>query len=209
MTSPGRAGERQALRLAVSSRPSGVSLGRAGGSLDDASFAANVHTAKAGQVGEQLTAKLLDAQAASGGFTVLHDLRIPHSKANVDHVVVAGRRVWVLDSKLWKAGFYITIAGRTYRRTRDGFDRAEHADKRGLPLGHTRLSEHLTGLGAKMQRPLMVIHPSRRGERVRMWAYRPASDAGAKVRAVHPAQLRFPARTADERIVAALARLMN
>lgn len=183
------------------------SYGRAGGSLDGAaSFAASAETAAAGKKGELLTAALLDEQVARFGITVLHDLRIPGAKANIDHVVVSGRRVWVIDSKMWRPGFYFTLFGKTYR----GLERVHHADKRGLPFGHDRLREYLEGQGLNpsMRRPLMVIHPSRPGEHISMWAYRPAST-DVKTRAITPAQLRFPAAAADSRIVAALARLMN
>lgn len=185
-----------------------TSLGRAGGSLrDDSGFALNAGTARAGRDGEVATAAILDKLAAAGGFTVLHDLFVPGVKANIDHVVVAGASVWVIDSKKWKPGFYFTVLGRTYR----GFEPVPHADKRGIPLVHRRLAEHLAqrGVGMKMQRPVMVIHPSRRGGRTRVWAYRPASDPDIKVRAITPGQLRFPSRAADPRIVAALARLVN
>lgn len=186
-----------------------TSLGNAGGSLTDAGFARNAGTARAGQTGELLTARILDAQAAERGFTVIHDLRIPRAKANIDHVVVAGNRVWVIDSKLWMPGLYSTVRTRTWHRYKGTLQLAPHADKRGLPLGHSRIAELLEPLGARMQRPLMVVHSSRPGERVALWAYQPASDPGAKARAIRPTKLRFPAHAADARIVAALARLTN
>lgn len=185
------------------------SYGRAGGSLDDAGFAANAQTAKAGQAGELLTARILNRQAADRGFTVLHDLRVPRARANIDHVVVAGNRVWVIDSKLWLPGVYMTVPKGTVRF--DGRKMADvpHADKRGLPLGHARIAELLGPLDARMQRPLMVLHCSRPGERFTTWMYRPASDPGARVRAIHPTKLRFPSRAADPRIVAALSHLIT
>lgn len=186
-----------------------TSLGTAGGSLTDAGFAANAGTARAGKTGEILTARILDAQAKTRGFTVLHDLRIPRAKANIDHVVVAGNRVWVIDSKLWLPGLYSTVRNHTWRRHKGKFTPAPHADKRGLPLGHARIAELLEPLDSRMQRPLMVVHSSRPGERVALWAYQPASDKGAKIRAIRPTKLRFPAREADPRIVTALARLTN
>jgi hypothetical protein len=185
-----------------------TTFGRAGGSLsDDASFARNAETAKAGRTGELATALVLDKLARSGGFAVLHDLRIPGSSANIDHVVVSGSKVWIIDSKLWKPGFYWTFGGKTRR----GLEPAPHADKRGIPLAYTRLTKHLRdrGLDAKMQPPLMVVHSSRRGTPISIWAYRPASDPGARVRAVRPEQLSFPHAPADARIVAALTRLLN
>ena len=186
-----------------------TSLGRAGGSLDDAGFSVNAGTAKAGQTGELLTARMLDARAEKHGFTVLHDLRVPRSKANIDHIVVAGNRVWVIDSKLWAPGVYMTTPKGTFHFDGRVNKPAPHADKRGLPLGHARIAELLEPLGARMQRPLMVLHCSRPSERFSTWMYRPASDRGARVRALHPMKLRFPSREADPRIVAALVRLTN
>lgn len=186
-----------------------TALGRAGGSLDVADFASSAEAAAAGRDGEVATAKVLDRLADQQGFTVIHDLRIPGAKANIDHVVVAGTKVWAIDSKLWKPGFYVTVAGRTYRHTSDGWERAEHADKRGLPLGHARLTAHLERHGARMQRPIMVVHPSRRTRRIWLWAFRPASDRGARVRVARAESLSFPSRQADPRIVAALTRLIN
>lgn len=183
------------------------SYGTAGGSLTDATFTANEDTARVGQVGEQATAVLLDAQAKQRGFTVLHDISLPGLRANIDHVVVAGDQVTVIDSKTWMPGFYWTLRGVTRR----GLAPVTFADKRGLPLVHNRLSEHLKsrGLAPRMQRPLMLIHPSRRAGKVTLWAYRPASDPTAQVSAIHPAQLRFPAKPADPNIVAALTQLLN
>ncbi|OOP59265.1 hypothetical protein BMF89_21285 [Arthrobacter sp. SRS-W-1-2016] len=39
---------------------------------------------------------------------VLHDLRIPLPgfKANIDHAIVSGKSVLLIDSKMWKPGFY-------------------------------------------------------------------------------------------------------
>lgn len=187
-----------------------TSYGRAGGSLDEATFAVSVGAARAGRRGEILTALTLDKLASERGFTVLHDLRIPGSTANIDHVVVSGDKVWVIDSKLWKPGIYVTFRGRTYFKAPGSwFTRAAHADKRGVPLAQTRLDHYLAMFGARMQRPIMVIHSSRTRKAVRIWAYRPASPDGFKTRAVHPTQLSFPAQPASARIVAELARLLN
>ena len=179
--------------------------GRAGGSLDDADFAASAEAARVGQVGEVLTATILNKLAAQHGFTVLHDLRIPGSKANIDHVVVSADRVRVIDSKMWKPGFYWTLRGKTRR----GSERVPHADKRGIPFGHERLEALLEKHGARMQRPLMVIHSSRPGSPISIWAFRPASTPRARVRAIKPEALSFPGRPADARIVAALTHLIN
>jgi hypothetical protein len=184
------------------------SYGRAGGSLGgDAAFAKNAATARTGRAGEVITSIALDKMARDLGFAVLHDLRIPGAQANIDHIVVSGDRVWIVDTKVWKPGFYFTLFGRTYR----GRERVPHADKRGIPLAHTRIEAYLreNGHPARMQRPVMVVHPSKTGHKISLWAYRPASDPGARVRAVTVDLLGFPPRPADAGIVAALTRLLH
>ena len=44
-----------------------------------------------------LLAKRLDA-----GIVVLHDRRIPRSRANIDHIAIAPSGVWVIDTKRYK-----------------------------------------------------------------------------------------------------------
>lgn len=182
------------------------SYGTAGGSLENADFAVSDEAARIGRSGEIAIGLLLDKLSRKRGFTVLHDLRIPSAKANIDHVVVSGTRVWLIDTKVWKPGVYLTLFGRTFR----GFERVAHADKRGLPFGQRRIRDLLDSMNlpAQMQRPIMVVRPSTRG-RVSLWGFRPASDPGARVRALHESQLQFPAGAGDARIVAALASLTN
>jgi hypothetical protein len=52
-----------------------------------------------GVLGEVATAAALEALPAE--FVVLHDLSVPGSESNVDHVVVGPTGVWVIDSKEW------------------------------------------------------------------------------------------------------------
>jgi len=53
-----------------------------------------------GAKGERQTARLL-AKLERDGWRVFHDLAIPGSRANVDHLVIGPGGVWVVDSKLW------------------------------------------------------------------------------------------------------------
>jgi len=55
-----------------------------------------------GAVGEEATARLL-AELDPGRFTVFHDIRLPGSRANVDHVVVGPTGLFVVDSKNYTA----------------------------------------------------------------------------------------------------------
>lgn len=51
-----------------------------------------------GAIGEEIVGAKLDA-IASEQIRVLHDRRIPKSKANIDHIVVTPGGVWVIDTK--------------------------------------------------------------------------------------------------------------
>lgn len=51
-----------------------------------------------GAIGEEVVGAKLDA-IASDQIRVLHDRRIPKSKANIDHIVVTPGGVWVIDTK--------------------------------------------------------------------------------------------------------------
>ena len=55
-----------------------------------------------GAAGEAATAELLARLPRR--FVVLHDLRIPGGRANVDHLVIGPTGVWVVDSKSYGAG---------------------------------------------------------------------------------------------------------
>jgi hypothetical protein len=65
-----------------------------------------------GANGERALGKLLDPLREEG-MAVLHDRRIPGTKANIDHLVVAPWGVFVVDAKNYK--------GRVERRDRGGF----------------------------------------------------------------------------------------
>ena len=53
-----------------------------------------------GAHGERHTARLLD-RLTRDGYVVFHDLAVPDSPANVDHLVIGPTGVFVIDSKQW------------------------------------------------------------------------------------------------------------
>ncbi len=55
-----------------------------------------------GAAGERRTAAVLDPRSGDGWY-VLHDLAVPGSAANIDHVVVTAAGVFVVDSKDWSS----------------------------------------------------------------------------------------------------------
>jgi len=63
-----------------------------------------------GAVGEELLGARLD-KLASHSCAVLHDRRIPRTRANIDHIVVTTGGVWVIDAKRYKGRPDLKIEG--------------------------------------------------------------------------------------------------
>jgi len=58
-----------------------------------------------GAEGERRTARLLE-RLTRDGFVVFHDLAVPGSPANVDHLVIGPSGVFVIDSKQWSGSVH-------------------------------------------------------------------------------------------------------
>jgi len=54
---------------------------------------------KKGAKGEEGIGAILDSMAERHGFKVLHDRAIPSSSANIDHILISNRGIFVIDSK--------------------------------------------------------------------------------------------------------------
>jgi Nuclease-related domain len=63
-----------------------------------------------GASGERRTARLLD-RLGRDGYVVLHDLAMPGSLANIDHLVVGPSGVFVIDSKQWTGQIHQSADG--------------------------------------------------------------------------------------------------
>lgn len=147
-----------------------------GGGLKNATWAANQGVAAVGADGERKTAAVLNEAALAGrGAVVLHDVMIPSARytANVDHVVVTGNRVLLIDSKVWKPGRYWTLLGATRRGSR----RFEHADKATMSVAVKAFSAWLIeakGLrAAQVPISVLVVWPSSKRGDLRLGLYRP------------------------------------
>jgi Nuclease-related domain len=66
-----------------------------------------------GAVGERRTARLLD-QLERRGWVVLHDLAIPGSRANLDHLAIGPGGVFVIDSKQYRGRLQLDASGRLW-----------------------------------------------------------------------------------------------
>ncbi|MUU73518.1 NERD domain-containing protein [Pseudarthrobacter sp. GA104] len=63
-----------------------------------------------GAIGEERLGARLNALAADG-LAVLHDRRIPGSKANIDHIAITPGGIWVIDAKRYKGRPELKIDG--------------------------------------------------------------------------------------------------
>jgi hypothetical protein len=66
-----------------------------------------------GAAGERRTAQLLDP-LEQHGWAVLHDLAVPASRANLDHLVIGPGGVFVIDSKQYRGRLQVDPSGRLW-----------------------------------------------------------------------------------------------
>jgi hypothetical protein len=66
-----------------------------------------------GAFGERRTARLL-SQLERHGWVVLHDLSVPGSRANLDHLVIGPGGVFVIDSKQYRGRLQLDPSGRLW-----------------------------------------------------------------------------------------------
>ena len=150
----------------------GRSYGTPGGSLtSSATWAKNADVVSQGDKGERSSAKILDRECITlGGASVFHDVNIPGCQANIDHVVVAGRKIWLIDSKRWKPGFYWRVGQRAFR----GGKRFTPAEKKTMSLARDRLERLFAqrGVKARFLTSHTVVWPSNTFTPLRLWALR-------------------------------------
>jgi len=67
-----------------------------------------------GAAGERHLARLLAPLERGHGWTVLHDLRVPRSAANIDHLVIGTPGVFVVDAKHHSGQLHLSHDGRLW-----------------------------------------------------------------------------------------------
>lgn len=109
-----------------------------------------------GAAGEELTAGLLE-QLEARGWHVRHDLRVPHRRFNLDHVLTSpcGTGVVVLDTKAWhRKRTTALIGGRVHCGTDDRHEQVVKVAR------YARLVADAVNIPAPAVRPLIVVHGS-------------------------------------------------
>jgi Nuclease-related domain len=66
-----------------------------------------------GAAGERRTARLLEPLERQG-WAVLHDLAVPRSRANLDHLVIGPGGVFAIDSKQYRGRLHLDQSGRLW-----------------------------------------------------------------------------------------------
>jgi class 3 adenylate cyclase len=113
-----------------------------------------------GRLGEEWTAALLTR--LPDGWTVLHDLRVPGRRFNLDHVLIppSGAGVIVLDSKKWRRSWEgrpcltTLVRGRVYCGAQDRHEQVEKV------AGYASAVAAALGVPAGMVMPMLVVHGS-------------------------------------------------
>lgn len=111
-----------------------------------------------GAAGERATARRLRTLELAG-YTVLHDLAVPHSSANIDHLIIGPTGVFVIDSKNWHRRTTIRAATGTLWIGRTPIDKVAHP----VLFEARRVSEVLsqaTGRHIDVT-PIIAVHGSR------------------------------------------------
>lgn len=70
---------------------------------------------RTGSAGEERLARVFERELPDSAIA-LHDRRIPGSRANIDHVVIAPSGVWVIDAKLYQGKVERRTLGPLWRR---------------------------------------------------------------------------------------------
>ena len=133
-----------------------------------------------GSVGEVLTAFHL-SRLSGRGWVLRHDLRIPGSRANIDHVVIGRTGIWVVDTKTTRAPIR---AG--WRNVRFGDRRLDVASLRWeSETLSDRLEAELGWSVAGVVRPVVAVHGDgmrRRGGRVGRVPVLPGDRLAGRIR---------------------------
>lgn len=148
--------------------------GKAGTGLKDATWAASSQAAKTGAKGERKSASVLN-QVASPYAIVLHDLVVPKRFedgriTNIDHAIVAGNDVYLIDSKMWKPGFMWTLGG----KTRLGLTHVPHAESKNMSMARETIGAYLLANSIRTAgiHADVFIWPSNDKSNLSVWAMR-------------------------------------
>lgn len=135
-------------------------LGNPGEGLVDALDQFGQTNVSMGVLGEQMTAEALEVLLDIPGARIIHGLKFPGShNADVDHAIVCGNKIALVDSKLWRPGHYSWQAG-------NGNGILRNQGERSLELV-THFPKAVEGYAAMFPEArvagTILVHPNRSG----------------------------------------------
>lgn len=133
--------------------------------------------------GEEATARFLQVLLDIPGVRILHGMSFPGSRfADVDHIVISGNRVVIIDSKMWKPCQVSWLpSGQVQRKAADGRqDKMDMSIHEAVKLYETHLVEEWVNSPLRDQhapevRGIVVVHSTEEGKAV---ALDPSSHEG-------------------------------
>lgn len=93
-----------------------------------------------GALGEEAIGDLLNQYATENNWVILHDLAIPNSKANIDHVLITNFAVFVIDSKNYQGLIEVRETGSIFQ----GY-------QKDLYIGGRKKTALITGIAKQVQ----------------------------------------------------------
>lgn len=145
-----------------------------------AHFTSSAANARVGADGEKVLARLLNAHAEHA--EIFHDLRVPGSRVNVDHAVLSGNTLLLIDTKVWKAGTY--FGGGKYLFS--DFFRHQKTSQ-GVAMAHKAWSRTLAPLGVNVLTPSVVVLTGSQKNAATKAARRPGAKPATVLSAINDA----------------------
>jgi hypothetical protein len=151
-----------------------------------------------GARGERRTARLLN-RLTDRGWVVFHDLAVPGSRANVDHLAIGSSGIFLIDSKYWRGRLMFAPDGTLWHGSYPltaaiatiGFEAAAIAEALGTPSSAVE--------------PLLVIHGS-----TIPWGEQFLGGVGILPgRQLVPTLLALPPRLSDQQITELAERVID
>ena len=145
-----------------------------------ANFTSSASNARVGAAGEKVLARMLNAHAEHA--EIFHDLRVPGSRVNVDHAVLAGNKLLLIDTKVWKSGTY--WGGGKFLFS--NFFRHQKTT-RAVEMAHEAWTKKLAPLGVQVLTPTVVVLTGSQKNAATKAARRPGAKTATILAAINDA----------------------
>ena len=143
-------------------------------------FTSSAANARVGAAGEKVLARLLNAHAEHA--EIFHDLRVPGARINVDHAVLSGNKLLLIDTKVWKAGTYWGGGDLLF----SNFFRHQKTSN-AVAMSHEAWTKKLAPLGVQVLTPAVVVLSGSQKNAAQRAARRPGTKPAAVMAAINDA----------------------